>query len=60
MASGRETHWLNFATENWISKTEVESDGMRKFGSVVHKRKVLEEIFEVEVSNSKVEIFIGE
>jgi hypothetical protein len=51
MTSGGETYWLNFATENWISRRVVESEGMRKVGSVVHKRRVLEEIFEMEVSN---------
>jgi hypothetical protein len=30
--------------ENWISRRVVESEGLRKFGSLVHERRGLEEI----------------
>jgi hypothetical protein len=34
MTRGQETQWLNFSPENWVSRGVVESEGLRKVGSV--------------------------
>jgi hypothetical protein len=44
MTRGQETQWLNFAPENWVSRGVVESEGLRKVGSVWNGKGFRDEV----------------